>query len=85
MGTDILSNSENIAIINFNGAGGYWNWTTDQGKYYSSSKKFIPSDECDLNDDEIEKYIDRINKIVSNKESASLKILNNDYYKYVFK
>lgn len=85
MGTDILSNSENIAIINFNGAGGYWNWITEQGKYYSSSKKFIQSEECNLNDDEIEEYVDRINKIVSNKESASLKVLNNDYYRYVFK
>ena len=85
MGTDILSDSENIAIVNFNGAGGYWNWATEQGKYYSNTKKFVPSEECTLSEEEIVKYIDRINKIVSNKESASLKILNNDYYKYVFK
>ena len=84
-GTDILSEKENIAIINTNtGAGGNWNWKTEQGTYYSVSKKFVKSDDCTLTDDEIEGYVVSVNNKVSAMSKYSIYILDYDYYRYLF-
>jgi len=84
-GTDILSDSENIALINtLTAAGGDDNWVTTEGTYYSAKKKFVKSETCTMTDEEIEAYVARINKKVSAMRKYSIAILNNNYYKYVF-
>ena len=84
-GSDILSNGEHIAIINtMTSTGGNYNWKTEQGTYYSASKSFVKSDNCTLNDDEIEDYVQKINGKLDLSRKYSLAILDYDYYSYVF-
>lgn len=84
-GTDILSNKENIAIINtLTGSGGNWNWKTTQGTYYSVKKKFVKSENCTLKDDEIDGYVNMINNKVSAMSKYSIYILDYNYYNYLF-
>ena len=84
-GSDILSNGEHIAIINtMTSTGGNYNWKTEQGTYYSASKSFVKSDNCTLNDDEIEDYVQKINGKLNLSRKYSLAILDYDYYSYVF-
>ncbi|MBO4537252.1 MAG: sulfatase-like hydrolase/transferase [Erysipelotrichaceae bacterium] len=84
-GTDILSSKENICIINTRTAqGGSWNWKTRQGTYYTVSKKFVPSDECTMSQEEIDAYVKMINSKVESMKKYSLAVLDQDYYKYVF-
>ena len=84
-GSDILSNGEHIAIINtMTSTGGNYNWKTEQGTYYSASKSFVKSDNCTLNDDGIEDYVQKINGKLNLSRKYSLAILDYDYYSYVF-
>lgn len=69
VGKDILSNSENIIILNDR------SWITDKGKYNSINDTFTPFTD-DINDD----YVNEINTIVYNKFLISKKILENNYY-----
>ena len=64
--------------------GGNYNWKTEQGTYYSASKSFVKSDNCTLNDDEIEDYVQKINGKLDLSRKYSLAILDYDYYSYVF-
>ena len=64
--------------------GGNYNWKTEQGTYYSASKSFVKSDNCTLNDDEIEDYVQKINGKLNLSRKYSLAILDYDYYSYVF-
>ena len=74
MGKDILSTSEGIAIFKDK------SWITNKGTYYASTSKFVPKE-----DTVDEDYVDTINSIVSNRLAISRMIVENDYYKYIFK
>lgn len=73
MGTDILSNSEELVIFNDR------SWITKYGKYDAIKGKFTEY----INLEEKQKYIDEINEIVKNKFNASRLILETNYYKYI--
>lgn len=73
MGTDILSNSEGLVILNDR------SWITKYGKYDAIKGKFTEY----INLEEKQKYIDKINEIVKNKFNASRLILETNYYKYI--
>jgi len=72
-GVDVFSDEETIAIFP-NG-----NWITDKAVYFASKNRYKLKDET-LD----ETYIQRINKIVNNKFTASNNTLNTDYFKYRF-
>ncbi len=72
MGKDILSTNEGIAIFKDK------SWVTNKGTYYASTGKFIAKSE-----DIPEGYVDKINKIVSNRVAISRMIVDNNYYKSV--
>ena len=74
MGKDILSTSEGIAIFKDK------SWITNKGTYYASTSKFVPK--VDTVDED---YVDTINSIVSNRLAISRMIVENNYYKYIFK
>ncbi|MBQ1522970.1 MAG: sulfatase-like hydrolase/transferase [Erysipelotrichaceae bacterium] len=85
MGTDILSDSENIAIINTStNTGGMWNWKTAQGTYYTYTGEFRKSDTCTLADDQIDFYVKTINRTLDDMKRYSYDILDENYYSYVF-
>lgn len=74
MGKDIFSTEEGIAFVKNR------SWVTEKGTYFSSKNKFVPKT------DEIEEgYVDKINKIVSNRVNISKMIVSNNYYKSLFK
>lgn len=74
IGTDILSDSEGIAIFSDR------SWVTDYGTYFAADEKFVAKENATIKDG----YIDRINKSVSNKFTMSnLFIKYNIYEKLV--
>lgn len=85
MGKDILSDSEGLVILNCLTSGS-WSWITDKGSYCSWTKKFTLNNEYagQYTDEQIDSYVDYINKVVNAKHVYSLKILDKDYYSYVF-
>lgn len=70
VGKDILSTYEGLAIFSNR------SWVTDKGTYFYSSKKFVPKDDVEVD----EEYINRINKRVSNAFTMSKLIIDNNYY-----
>lgn len=74
IGTDILSNSEGIAIFSDR------SWVTDYGTYFAADEKFVAKENVTIKDG----YIDIINQSVSNKFTMSnLFIKYNIYEKLV--
>ena len=74
MGKDIRSTSEGIAIFKDK------SWITNKGTYYASTSKFVPK--VDTVDED---YVATINSVVSNRLAISRMIVENNYYKYIFK
>ncbi len=70
VGKDILSTYEGLAIFSNR------SWVTDKGTYFYSSKKFVPRDGQEVDNE----YINRINKRVSNAFTMSKLIIDNNYY-----
>lgn len=85
MGKDIMSSSEGLVILNCLNSGS-WNWITDKGSYRTWTKEFTlnPEYEGKFTQQQIDDYVDYINKVVNAKHVYSLKILDKDYYSYVF-
>ena len=81
MGSDIMSPGDHVAMIKMDG----WSWVSTQGTYLASLEKFIPNESCTLSEDEIEEYVDAMNKYVKAKTTYSKQILDTDYYNHVFK
>lgn len=73
MGTDLLSSSDGLVILNDR------SWITEKGKYNAATKVFTP-----FIDDIDENYVEEINKIVYNKYVISKNILDTDYYRVLF-
>ena len=74
IGKDIFSTDEGIVFVKNR------SWVTEKGTYYSSKKSFVPK-----TDDVEDGYVDKINKIVSNRINISKMIVSNNYYKSIFK
>ena len=53
MGTDILSNTDPIAIINCLGSGGSWHWKTSVGTYNTKTGEFTLNDGVNMSDEEM--------------------------------
>ena len=73
MGKDIFSDEDHIVILSDR------SWITDKGKYDSLKDEFIPFNNKGVNTN----YVDKINKIVNERISISINMLNKDYYKEV--
>ena len=74
-GKDILSTSMGLAVFNNR------SWVTDKGTYYANSKKFVPKETMENQDE----YVKNINAIVSNRLNIAKLILKNNYYNYLLK
>ncbi|MBQ7288951.1 MAG: sulfatase-like hydrolase/transferase [Clostridia bacterium] len=86
MGRDILSTTEPLVILNCNGKGGSWHWITDKGTYNNRTKVFTPSALGEqMTAEQQESYVQTMRVVVSRKQTTSLKVLDKDYYRYVFK
>lgn len=84
-GTDILSSSENIVILNTDKEPYVKkSWVTEQGFYNRVNKTFTPSASCTMTKDEQDAYVTLTNKKVNAMYEYSLQIVQNDYYRYVF-
>lgn len=81
MGSDIMSTEEQLVIFSDR------SFITEKGKYDAKEKKFYLFDgqEDFETEEEKTKYINRYKSAVSNKFQISAKILETDYYRYVFK
>jgi len=75
MGRDILSDSNPIVIFSDR------SFITDKGRYNSLTEQFTPNEGVTVE----EGYVDKINTIIYKKYQMSRLILENDYYKHVFK
>lgn len=76
VGRDVFSDAMPL-VFNTN-----YDWKTDLGTYYASKGKFVPADDSV----EIpEGYVDAVKKIVRNKYKYCGLVLNNDYFKHLFK
>lgn len=74
-GRDVFSEAPALVF-----SSGY-NWITDYGIYYASSNTFT---QTDPNITLPEGYVKSINAIVGNKISYCDKVLDNDYFRYLF-
>ncbi len=75
IGKDILSTEGGLAMFSNR------SWVTDKGTYFSAQRKFVPNDGSEVDDE----YVQKINQIVNNKITMSKMIIENNYYKEVFK
>lgn len=83
-GKDILSDTENIVLINTLGSGGSWNWITAEGTYNTVTGKFTKSADSTLSGAALDDYVALTKKKVSAMRKYTLDILDKDYYSYVF-
>lgn len=75
MGRDILSDSDPIVIFSDR------SFITDKGRYNSLTEQFTPNEGVTVE----EGYVDKINTIIYKKYQMSRLILENDYYRKIFK
>jgi phosphoglycerol transferase MdoB-like AlkP superfamily enzyme len=75
MGRDIFSDSEPLVFFR------NMSFITDKGRYNARTRKFIPNEGVEVDDD----YVERISRIIQNKIYFSRLILENDYYSKVLK
>ncbi len=85
MGTDVLSGTMPLVILNQDGDGSAWNWINAYGEYNSATKKFTPYEGFEATDEEIAAYVKQMNAVVNYKNKYSKYILNEDYYRTLFK
>ena len=76
VGRDVLSDAPAL-VFNSN-----YDWKTEYGTYYAKNGKFVPKDpNIELPDD----YVKTMKAVVKNKRSYCAGVLDNNYYKYLFK
>ncbi len=83
-GTDVLSGTEPVVIVNFDKGAGSWNWLTRYGTYKTVGKKFTVADGFTASDGEISAYVSSINSLVRAKRINTFYVLEYDYYSFVF-
>ncbi len=81
MGSDIMSTADQLVIFSDR------SFITERGMYNSKTKKFTLFEGVEdfASEEEKEKYISGYRSLVSNRFQISAKILETDYYKYIFK
>ena len=85
MGTDVLSDSVPLVILNQDGDGSAWNWINKYGEYHSATKTFTPYEGFNATDEEITAYVKQMNGVVQRKNKYAHLILEKNYYGYLFK
>ena len=85
MGTDVLSGSVPLVILNQDGDGTPWNWINKYGSYSTATKTFTPAEGFTASEEEIKTYVKQMNAVVSRKNKFSRMILEKDYYRYIFR
>ena len=76
VGRDVLSDAPAL-VFNSN-----YDWKTEYGTYYAKNGKFVPKDpNIELPED----YVKTMKAVVKNKRSYCAGVLDNNYYKYLFK
>ena len=85
MGTDVLSDSDPLVILNALFTGPSWCWLNRYGVYNSSTKSFAPASGFAASDEQIATYTKQMNNILWAKRKYSPMILEKDYYSYIFK
>lgn len=80
MGSDIFSDSSDLVIMSNR------SFITDRGRYSATAKTFTAHEGKEFATAEEEKaYVDNMKNVINNKFSVSAKILDKDYYGYLFK
>lgn len=74
MGRDILSDSEGLVIFQNR------SWITERGRYHALTGVFTPAEGMTAD----EEYVASVNAVVSKKFSASVGVLDTDYYGVLF-
>ena len=81
-GTDIMSDTEPLVIMN-GVAGPYWGFVNKYGSY-STDDGFTAASGYEADADSIKAYVKQVRAIVNNKKNYTFKILENDYFSYVY-
>ena len=85
-GTDVLSETPNVVILNCDRTGPSWNWITRYGSYNTKTKVFTPAEGVEFANAAAQKsYVSQMNTLVSQRRTYSYLILEKDYYRHVFK
>ena len=77
-GTDILSDSEGLVVFSSNC------WKSDKGFYNRFTQEFTPASGVTMTAEEQENYVSAMKSLVSYKRSCTARIVENDFYDYVF-
>ncbi len=77
-GTDINSDSEGLVVFSSRC------WKSDMGSYNSFNQKFTFNEGVNLSESAKESYIARMKNLATNRLSITKKILNSDFYDYVY-
>ncbi|MBQ4556871.1 MAG: LTA synthase family protein [Clostridia bacterium] len=85
MGTDVLSDSDPLVILNCLFDGPSWCWMTQYGLYNSSNGKFTPAEGFTASQEDIDAYVKQMNNVLWAKRRYSPMILEKNYYSYLFK
>ena len=83
-GTDVLSGSIPLVILNQDGDGSAWNWINKYGSYSTATKTFTPAEGFGASEEEIAAYVKQVNGTVSRKNKFTRLILEKDYYRHLF-
>jgi len=78
-GSDILSTSSPLVIFSSS------SWLTDLGLYNRYTELFTPASGVSLTQDQTNKYVDIMKKVVNNKLEASVLIVEQNYYNSIFR
>lgn len=79
IGQDILSDADGLVIMS---NGSYLN---KYGRYNATTGEFEPEDAALFEDEEkTEEYVSAMNDLIHNRLMISAKILETDYYRYLF-
>ena len=84
IGTDILSESDPLVILNELFTGPNWCWMNKYGIYNSSTGIFTPAEGFTATEEELSAYVKQMNQVLWAKRKYSPLILEKDYYRYVF-
>ena len=82
MGVDLNSDTDPLVIVNCKNSS--WSWINKRGQYDTKTKKFTLAPGVSVDDDALKTYISQVNSVVATKRKYSLRVLDTDYYKYVF-
>lgn len=83
IGCDVLSNPDNLVILNCDGTGSAWNWINRYGYYNTASGKFSVNEGVSVDTSKLDTYISQMNTIVKAKRKYSYLVLEKDYYRYL--